>query len=222
MQLTRSARDDGYTLVELLVSMVILGIVIVPLTGVIIGYLRNVDATNNRLALSHDAQISAAYFAADVASVGIHTATPQPDGTLPFLASIQLNAPYNKGGKTCGTAATPDAQVRFLSDDWDTSGAAPAVGTDVVAYYVTTPVGGVGELHRMRCNGSAAPVSDIVLAHHVKFDTTHTPPTPIFSVACTSSCEAAAVPQRVTITFIVTLPSVGDYPVTLTGQRRQT
>lgn len=218
MQLTRSTRDDGYTLVELLVSIVILGIVMVPLTGVVIGYLRNVDATNNRMALSHDAQISAAYFAADVASVGMRdtAATPPAGSTLPFLASIQLDAAYNAGGKTCGTSATPVAKVRFLSDDWDTSGATPAVGTDVVAYYLTTPVSGVSELHRMRCAGSTSVASDVVLAHYVDPTT--------WSVTCASptTCDTAAVPRQVTISFTVTKPSVGGYPVTLTGQRRQT
>lgn len=214
----RQARDSGYTLVELLVSIVVLGIIIAPLTGVVIGYLKNVDATNDRMVLSHDAQISAAYVAADVAGVGMRdpAATPPAGGTLPFLPSIQLDAAYNAAGKTCGTAATPVAKIRFLSDDWDASGATPVLGTDVVAYYLTAPVGGISELHRMRCAGSASPVSDVVLAHNVDPTT--------WSVTCASpsTCDTASVPRQVTIAFTVTKPSVGGYPVSLTGQRRQT
>ena len=53
-------RDAGFTLVELLITIVILGIITVPLSGVLIGFFRNADATSDRMALSHDAQISAA------------------------------------------------------------------------------------------------------------------------------------------------------------------
>jgi len=204
-------RDAGFTLVELLISIVILGVIIVPLGNAVIGFIRNTDATSDRLALSHDAQISAAYVARDVAAVGIRDYTVS--GT-PFLPSIQLGAGYSAGGKTCGTPATPTALVRLLSDDWDTSGTTPTVRTDIVAYYLTPPSGDVSELHRILCTSSATPDSDIVLAHDVD------PATP--SVTCSSTCDAAAVPQRVTLSFAVTKTSVGGYPITLTGQRRQT
>jgi prepilin-type N-terminal cleavage/methylation domain-containing protein len=218
MPLTKAAREAGYTLVELLMAIALLGIIILPLTAAVIGYLKNSDATADRMALSHDAQISAAYVAADVAGVGMrdYTAPPAPGGTLPFLASVQLDAAYDAGGKTCGTAATPVAKVRFLSDDWDTSGSAPVVGTDVVAYYLSAPVAGVSELHRMRCAGSTSPVSDTVLAHNVD------PTTWSVTCAAPSTCDTASVPRQVTVAFTVTRPSVGGYPVSLTGQRRQT
>jgi hypothetical protein len=118
----------------------------------------------------------------------------------------------------CGTSATPASVLRLLSDDWDTSGSEPVRRTSIIAYYLA-PAGAVAELHRLRCLGSSAPVSDVVVAHNVD------PATP--AVTCSSTCTSAAVPQWVRLTFTVTAPSAypaqpaNTYPVTLFGQRRQ-
>src|SRR6266498_3092358 len=103
--------EDGFTLVELLVAIVIMAVITVPLANAVMGVLHNQAETSDRMALSHDAQISASYFARDVASVGLRDYTTDPDagGSLPFTASIQVSAAYNAGGKTCGTATTPAA-----------------------------------------------------------------------------------------------------------------
>lgn len=208
-------RDDGFTLIEMLIAIVILGVITVPLANAVIGVFQNREATSDRMELSHDGQISAAYFAQDVASVGMrdYESPPDANGNLAFYPSIQLGAAYNAGAKVCGGATTPTAMVRFLSDAWDNSTSTPTVSTVIVAYYLK-PTGTVSELHRLRCEGSATPVSDVVVAHYVD------PATP--AVICSSTCDAAAVPQRVTVNFTVTKPSADPYPISLTGQRRQT
>ncbi|HKN53192.1 MAG TPA: prepilin-type N-terminal cleavage/methylation domain-containing protein [Amycolatopsis sp.] len=204
--------DDGFTLIELLLVVVILGVIAAPLAGVIITSVRNTDTTTSRLALSHDAQQSSAFFAQDVATTGLRDYSGSiAGGTVPFLASIQLDAAYNAGGQVCGTAATPVSLVRFLSDDWDTSTPSPTRRTAIIAYYLA-PVGPVAELHRLRCLGSAAPESDVVVAHNVD------PTTP--AVTCSSSCTAAAVPLWVKLAFAAKSSS-DTYPITLFGQRRQ-
>lgn len=61
-------REDGFTLPELLVVIVLLGIVIGAIGASIIVGLRTTDDTNRRLTESHDAQIATAYFVSDVQS----------------------------------------------------------------------------------------------------------------------------------------------------------
>lgn len=213
-----TAEDDGFTLIEVLVAIAILGVITVPLADVIIDAMTTTVTASDQFVLSHDAQISAAFFAQDVAAVGRrdYSGTRTSTGTVPFVASIQEDAAYDAGGETCGTTVTETtrpALIRFLSDDWNTTVSPPVVSTDVVAYYLV-PAGAVAELHRMKCvGGASAPVSDVVVAHNVD------PGTSV--VTCSSPCGAAAVPWRVTLAFSVTKGSSGPYAITLTGQRRQ-
>jgi hypothetical protein len=159
------------------------------------------------MALSHDAQISAVYFARDVAAVGLRDmSTLGAGGTIPYKSSIQRDAAYDAGGLVCGSATTPIAKVRFLSDDWDSATIPATRTTRIVAYYLDDE-----ELHRLVCAGGTT--SDTVLAHNVAPAT--------FSVTGSSALESVPPPQTVTLAFSVTLPSVGGYPITLTGQRRQ-
>jgi len=202
--------DDGFTLIELLIVVVILGVVAAPIANAVIAAIKNTDATSARLAVSHDAQQSAAFFAQDVAAVGLRDYSGViANGAVPYSPSVQLGAAYNADGQVCGTAATPVAVVRLLSDDWDTGTPAATRRTAIVAYYLAGT-----ELHRLRCLGSATPVSDSVVAHNVQ------PGTPL--VTCSSTCAAAAVPLWVKFTFTAVMRNADPYPITLFGQRRQT
>jgi prepilin-type N-terminal cleavage/methylation domain-containing protein len=201
--------DAGFTLIELLIVVVILGVVAAPIANAVIVSIKNTDATSARLAVSHDAQQSSAFFAQDVAAVGLRDYSGQvANGQVPYSPSIQLGAAYGSGGQVCGTAATPVSVVRLLSDDWDTSTPSATRRTAIVAYY---PAG--TELHRLRCLDSAK-VSDSVVAHNVD------PGTP--AVTCSSACTDKAVPLWVKFTFTAVARNADPYPITLFGQRRQT
>src|SRR3954453_5315376 len=60
--------DDGFTLVELLVVVVVMPLVIGAVTLGLTTTLMNKDATQTRISDSHDAQTASAYFVRDVKS----------------------------------------------------------------------------------------------------------------------------------------------------------
>lgn len=221
MQLTRKA-DDGFTLIELLISTLILGVITFPLGNAVISYLHNTDATVARLSESHDAQVAAAYFAQDVASIGTRDWAP---GDYPF--NLQQSVWTSAAGITnpCATAGTTVAQ--FSWDDLSSNSSTPPVPQIRVAYVVET-AGAERQLHRVTCSApsltatSSSPTSDTVLVHNLSpsgSDTT------VATVSCSTTCTASpAVPQYVTLVITIdsTTDTDGPYTVTLTGQRRQT
>ncbi len=214
-----SRQDDrGFTLIELLVAVVILGVIAVPLGNVMISYLHNSDATTARLSENHDAQISAAYWAADVTSIGVRSTTysSDPSAPYPLTQSVEENAPATSGLFPCGTATTPNAVIRFGWDDYPSGPSAP-VTLRRVAYVVQTDSTGQKQLHRLSCAGSATVVSDTVVVHNLVSAAASCSPAP-----CSGS--GAATPLVVNLTLAVHDPqSAGsaNYPIALTGQRRQ-
>lgn len=212
MQLKKRIRSEaGFTLVELLVAIVIIGIITIPLSGTVMSALKNTGTTTDRMDLSHDAQLSSSYFARDVAGVGIRDYENTNGNSLPFKPSVQRNAIYTEDGYTCGAVGTPTAVLRLLSDAWDPAASMTAPETVVVAYYLKT-VDGVLELRRLKCSGGTT-LTDIPIAHNIKpFSVT---------VTCSSTCESVPVPNEITLHLVATKSSVGDYPITLNGQRRQ-
>ncbi|WP_020391187.1 PulJ/GspJ family protein [Kribbella catacumbae] len=209
MHLKRSER--GFTLIEVLITMTLMGVVSLALSGLVITALKQMSATSDRLDLSQDEQLGAVYFARDVAAVGLRDyGAAIGGGSLPFKPSIQLGAADDSGGTTCGPL--PDSVLRLLSDDWDLTAAPPARRTAVVAYYLK-PVDRVFELHRARCVGSSTPSSDVRLSENVKPGSV--------SVSCSTPCTAVVAPLSVTLRYMATKPSSGDHEVVLTGLRRQ-
>jgi prepilin-type N-terminal cleavage/methylation domain-containing protein len=215
MRLKRGA--EGFTLVELLIAIVILGVITVPLGNVVLGYFRNTDATTARLIESHDVQIATAYWAQDVASIGTRSTTS------PFALnqSVETGVAYNAGLYQCGAAGTPSAIVRLA---WDNSSGPGAATLVRVAYVVQAAPGQtqLTELHRLRCEGSAVVVSDVTVAHDLD---PSTPPTVACLGASGVNCAAAGtdVPKSVSLTLTIRSPkNLGAaYVVKLTGQRRQ-
>jgi len=214
--------DAGFTLVELLISVLILGIIAVPLAGVVLGYLRNAGATSARMSESHDAQMAAAYFAQDVQALGVRDYSDTTTFEHPLLSSVETGVPAAAGAYPCGPAGLPDAVVRLAWDDWD--GVPSGPGTSPIRVRAAYVVQNGTELHRLICRDSPAIVSDVVVAHDLV--------SPFATVACTDraglavTCTGAgdAVPGTVSLRLTIHDPQSAagsTYTVTLTGQRRQ-
>ena len=202
-------RDDaGVTLIELLLAIVLLGIIAVPLGGALISFFRNTNATTDRLAESHDAQIASAYFGQDVENIGVRTWN-LPSGPYSLGTSVETNAPPKSGTFPCGPVGDPNAVIRMAWDD--PTGASTL--RKVIVSYVVRQVGAEKQLHRLRCDdGTSNPTSDIVLAHKVQ-----SVGTPVLTG------PVAGVPQSISLALTLKAPTdPGSLAVALFGQRRQT
>ena len=206
--------DGGFTLVELIITIFVLGVVVAPVSAILIFNLRNSGATVARMNESHDAQLAASYFAEDVQAVGVrgaYTSTTQPS----FLQSIETTVTATGGLYPCGTAG--EAVVRFAWDDF--SDATPTSRTQKRVAYVVDGT----ELHRIECANSAAIITDLTLADRL---------VPLsVTITCADesgtdmSCTGSTLPATVAMSLIIHDPDSGDddppYEIQLTGQRRQ-
>lgn len=207
----RSAEEDGFTLIELLLAVVLVSVITLAVGDALIGFTRNTDATIHRLGESHDAQISAAYFAQDVASIGIR------DRDEALEQSVETRS------RSKALACGPPRGRLVLRLGWDDPVTAIR-STQVLVSYVVEAVAGQRQLHRLVCSPSDGTVSDTIVAHYlgatlpvVTCADAKAQPTPCYG-------SAADVPQSVSM--VLSLDHVGDsgsaYTVTLTGSRRQT
>lgn len=208
---TRKARSDGgFTLVELLIVVAIMGLLTSALALALMAMLRQTETSQSRVEVSSDSQIAAAYFAEDVASVGVR------DGAGALVKSVETNVGPTSGTYQCGAGTLPNASVRLAWNEL-TDGSTE-VSTRVVVSYVVVPNGTQKELHRYVCRGtSTTPVSSQVVMRNVSA----TVPT----VACTTptTCDASTPPKSVSLNVTLTDPkSLAPLTVALSGQRRQT
>ncbi len=211
-----SRRDDrGVTLLEVLMTVVLLAIVMVPLTNALIGFLRNTDATSERLAASHDAQIAAAYFAQDVQSAGLRNWATAP---YDFKTSVEQNAVAQSGNK-CGPSTTPNAVIRLTMDNPTAATSTPDMM--VVVSYVVQPAGGEKQLHRLQCNSLGVVVRDIVVAHNLVSDPVATCRD---AAGAVQSCAGSPLPRSIEMPLQIRVNGSTNsiLRVTLVGQRRQT
>jgi prepilin-type N-terminal cleavage/methylation domain-containing protein len=200
----RPARDDetGFTLVELALTMTILGIIMVPLTNFLISYFQNSVQVQERLGDSHDIQIAAAYFSQDVANTGLHDYGPPPESTATPVQSVWVDSAPPPCASGLGNAV-----LLLKWQSW-----APAGGTGTHTEHSAAYVVENGTLHRVTCTGATLDADIPVVYNYISA-----------TVACSSTCTAAPAPQTINMTVRIQAGS-GDTSATdttLTGERRQ-
>lgn len=207
--------DEGFTLVELVVSVAILAIVAAGLSGVVLSYLRNTVDTQARLTESAAVQFAAAYWQRDVASIGVRSTTYDTDASVhsfPLQQSVGLTA--------CTLPANASAVVTLGWSEYASLGPTDTP-TQVKVTYATRPAGGAFELLRVRCGSQPSTVQ--VAGSLAVVPTVTCRDADRTAVGCTGS--GADVPAIVELSLTVHDASgtnLPTYQATLSGQRRQT
>lgn len=192
----RRRGDAGFTLVELLIAVSILGLLLGGISGVLYVSLRTAAQSETRLSESADSLLATVYFADDVASAQRLSVSEVP---------------------RCGTDAR--AVVEFYGQDF-ADDSTFAVTTTVVTYVVrttTTAAGTTRELRRLACASAATsptypltPVTDVPVVRRLWTN----PPT----VSCGG---AACVGTSEQVQLLVRAAS-GGLTYRLSGDRRTT
>ena len=207
----RPETDGGFTLIELVISVAISGIVVAALTGVVLSYLRTTVDTQARLTESHDVQFAAAYWQRDVASVGVRSTTyDTASHSFPLQQSVGLPA--------CALPAGATAVVTLAWSEY-TSAVSTAAPTTVRVTYATRAEAGSYELLRVRCGSQE---STIQLADSLVAQPEATCVQSGGGSVCTGTGDQ--VPRSVELRLRAQDSSAHDprpYAATLSGERRQ-
>ncbi|WP_436698599.1 PulJ/GspJ family protein [Nocardioides sp. BYT-33-1] len=208
-------RDDdrGFTLIEVLTTVAILGVISSALVGIVISYLKHTVDTQSRMTESLELQFVTAYWQRDVSSVGVRSTTyDDDDHAFPLVRSVNVGP--------CPAAAALDEVITLAWSQYvdpDLESDDPAGVVEVKVTYGTRGTAGDLELVRVRCG--TAP-SELVVAEHL------TAVMPECSGGV-SGCDddTGAVPTRISLTLGVRDPeghgATDIEDQTIAGERRQ-
>ncbi len=121
-----SPAEGGFTLVELMVAVAILGVVVVALASTFVVTARTATVTSQRFDESHDAQIASAYLANDVQSANVISATSCGSGgtlllSFDYLSGARASYFFDAGAKEvvrrfCEDGSTPSANATLVHE----------------------------------------------------------------------------------------------------------
>jgi prepilin-type N-terminal cleavage/methylation domain-containing protein len=208
----RTRDDDGFTLIELVMSVAILGIVSAALLGIVLQYVKTTTDTSARLNESTDEQFVSTYWQNDVSSLG-RRSLALASATFSTDQSVFLG-PGGPGG--CGSSVG-SVIVSFAWNEFDVGIAAPAdpwASKPQQVAYVTVPNGSRLLLQRVRCKNGVVG-TPVTVAHNL----TASP-----AISCDTSCGWTTLPNRVSMTFTVKDAANANspgYTTTVSADRRQ-
>jgi prepilin-type N-terminal cleavage/methylation domain-containing protein len=111
----RMRDEDGFTLPELMIGMVIMSLLIVAIAGALIVSLKTTGSTEQRLHESQDVLITSSYLANDVQSasdVNVSSATADCSASFTTLVTFTYASPAHPTAVyKCGTASNGETQV---------------------------------------------------------------------------------------------------------------
>ena len=183
--------DRGMTLVELLVTVTLLGLVAAVISAAIVVVFRTTDSTEGRLNLARGEQSFTTWMPTDLAAVNLEvTSTPDPDGNDPFqLVSGFVPVDTDPDAQPCGVnISCPSgfvaSGVNQLMLRWRSLSATgpPTVQTNVSYRLVDTGAG--FDLVRYECSGplgGAAECSSIPVLRDLGADWSMTASAPDFA-----------------------------------------
>jgi prepilin-type N-terminal cleavage/methylation domain-containing protein len=139
--------EDGFTLPELMIGMVIMSLLIVAIAGALIVSLKTTGATEQRLHESQDVLITSSYVANDVQSasdVNVSNAATNCSATFTTLVTFTYPSPgHPTAVYQCGTASNGETQVTRTFNNGPPIVVAHFAGTArpnvTVAYDSSTP-----------------------------------------------------------------------------------
>lgn len=212
-RLRRLRGDDGFTLIEMVITVAILGIVSAALLGIVLQYLKTTSDTGARLNESPDQQFISIYWQNDVSSLGRKALSTTPPSSLTSAPSVFVGS---AGPGDCGSAVG-SVVVAFAWNEFEVDASNPDNAWNSTAEevaYVAVPRATRFLLQRVRCT-HGVPGAPLTVAHNL---------TAAPTIACDTSCGGALPPNRVSMTFVVkdaeNLHSPG-YTTTVSADRRQ-
>ena len=144
----RDAGEEGFTLIELVIALVILPLIMGAIAVALLVTLQDQVGVSTRVSTSADAQVTSAYFVRDVESAMYVTTTPTPaQGSVAWPSTAGQADACGSGKKT----------TLIVSLAWP-SGNRPITTTATVVSYWRMPQ---GVLERELCRGSASPSSGV-------------------------------------------------------------
>src|SRR3954470_24548618 len=96
----RAPSDDGFTLIELVISVAIMGILAAALTGIVIQHLMVTSSAQTRLNESSDLQFVSTYWQNDVSSIGARSFA----ATNPTIPAPSDQSVWKDDFRGCGNA----------------------------------------------------------------------------------------------------------------------